>query len=105
MRHYFLKQPQRETEFSIARLRNLSAQILTYVRSNNGTIIDNGKRYGSGLRVATTVAESAVNSLVRKRGQKQQMRWSPHGAHMLMRVRTAEAWRSSQPAAGTVQTA
>ena len=65
-----LKQPQREAEFSIARLRNLSAQILTYVRSKNGTIIDNGKLYGSGVRVATTVAGSAVNSLVGKRGQK-----------------------------------
>ncbi|MBU4528970.1 MAG: hypothetical protein KJ759_09690, partial [Alphaproteobacteria bacterium] len=44
-----------------------------------------GKRYRSGLRVATTLAESAVNSLVSKRMvKKQQMRWSRHGAHMLM---------------------
>ncbi|MGX5851971.1 hypothetical protein ACWGTO_34005, partial [Mesorhizobium sp. PL10] len=34
---------------------------------------------------------SAVNSLVGKRMvKKQQMRWSFHGAHMLMQVRTAE---------------
>lgn len=83
---------QGETEFSIARLRNLSAQLLTYVQSNRGAIIDYGKRYRSGLRVATTLAESAVNSLVGKRMvKKQQMRWSLHGAHMLMQVRTAEA--------------
>lgn len=38
----------------------------------------------------TILANSAVNSLVAKRMvKKQQMRWSPHGAHMLMQVRTA----------------
>ena len=54
-------------------------------------MINYGKRYRSGLRVATTLAESAVNSLVSKRMvKKQQMRWPRHGAHMLMQVRTAE---------------
>jgi hypothetical protein len=86
-----LNQPQEEAEFSIARLRNLGVQLLTYVRSNRSAIINYGKRYRAGLRVATTLAESAVNSLVGKRMvKKQQMRWSPHGAHMLMQVRTAE---------------
>ncbi|WEX12411.1 ISKra4 family transposase [Chelativorans sp. AA-79] len=86
-----LKQPQGNAEFSIARLHSLGAQLLTYARSNRGAIIDYGKRYRGGLRVATTLAESAVNSLVGKRMvKKQQMRWSLHGAHMLMQVRTAE---------------
>jgi len=86
-----LNQPQEEAEFSIARLRNLGVQLLTYVRSNRSAIINYGKRYRAGLRVATALAESAVNSLVGKRMvKKQQMRWSPHGAHMLMQVRTAE---------------
>jgi len=49
------------------------------------------ERYRSGLRVTTTLAESAVNSLVGKRMvKKQQMRWSRHGARKLMQVRTAE---------------
>jgi hypothetical protein len=86
-----LDQPQGETEFSIARLRSLSVQLLTYVRSNRSATVNYGKRYRAGLRVATTLAESAVNSLVGKRMvKKQQMRWSLHGAHMLMQVRTAE---------------
>lgn len=85
-----LKQSQREGEFSIARLHSLGAQLLTYIRSSRGAIINYGKRYRAGLRVATTLAESAVNSLVGKRMVKrQQMRWSLHGAHMLMQVRTA----------------
>lgn len=86
-----LKDSRQESEFSIARLHSLGAQLLTYVRSNRGAIVNYGKRYRAGLRVATTLAESAVNSLVGKRMvKKQQMRSSLHGAHMLMQVRTAE---------------
>ena len=78
-------------EFSVARLHSLGLQLLTYVRSNRGAIVNYGKRYRAGSRVATTLAEAAVNSLVGKRMiKKQQMRWSLHGAHMLMQVRTAE---------------
>lgn len=86
-----LKDSREEGEFSIARLHSLGSQLLTYVRSNRSAIVNYGKRYRSGFRVATTLAESAVNSLVGKRMvKKQQMRWSLHGAHMLMQVRTAE---------------
>ncbi|MER9629212.1 hypothetical protein [Mesorhizobium sp. M0296] len=54
-------------------------------------MVNYGKRYRSGLRVATTLAESAVNSPFGKRMvKKQQIRWSLQGAHMLMQVRTAE---------------
>jgi hypothetical protein len=82
---------QDEGALTVARLHNLGAQLLTYIRSNRGAIVNYGKRYRAGLRVATTLAESAVNSLVAKRMvKKQQMRWSQHGAHMLMQVRTAE---------------
>ncbi len=58
---------QGDSEFSIARLHSLGSQLLTYVRSNRGAIVNYGKRYRAGLRVATTLAESAVNSLVGKR--------------------------------------
>ncbi|MFD2055055.1 hypothetical protein ACFSQT_18960 [Mesorhizobium calcicola] len=83
-----LKDSQRDGEFSIARLYSLASQL---IHSNRGAIVNYGKRYRAGLRVASALAESAVNSLVSKRMvKKQQMRWSPHGAHMLMQVRTAE---------------
>ncbi len=86
-----LKESQQESEFSIARVHSLGVQLLTYVRSNRSAIVNYGRRHRAGLRVATTLAESAVNSLVGKRmAKKQQMRWSRHGAHMLMQVRTAE---------------
>jgi hypothetical protein len=70
-----LKQSKREREFSIARLHSLSLQLLTYIRSNRSAVVNYGKRYQAGLRVATTLAESAVNSFVGKRMVKtQQMR-------------------------------
>ena len=85
------KARQEEGALVGARLHNLGAQLLTYIRSNPSAIINYGKRYRAGLRVATALAESAVNSLVAKRMVKQQqMRWTQHGAHMLMQVRTAE---------------
>lgn len=81
----------RDDDLCAGRLHNLGSQLLTYIRSNRGAIINYGARYRAGLRVATTLAEAAVNSLVAKRMvKKQQMRWSQHGAHMLMQVRTAE---------------
>lgn len=87
-----LNETQRDNGFSTVRLHSLGAQLLTYMRSNRSGMINYGMRYRSGFRVATTLAESAVNSLVSKRMvKKQQMRWSLHGANMLMQVRTAEA--------------
>jgi hypothetical protein len=77
-------------DLSTSRLRSLGAQLLTYIASNRGAIINYGERYRTG-RVASTLAESAVNLLVGKRMAKsQQMRWSLRGAHMLMQVRTAD---------------
>jgi ethanolamine ammonia-lyase large subunit len=47
-------------------------------------------RYRSGRRIATALAESAVNSLVARRMvKKQQMQWSKRGAHLLLQVRAA----------------
>lgn len=86
-----LKDSREESEFSIARLHSPGLQLLTYIRSNCGAIVNYGKRHQAGLRVASTLAGSAVNSLVGKRMvKKQQMRWPRHGAHALMQVRTAE---------------
>ena len=86
-----LKPSEQEGIFSLERLHSLGSQLLSYIRSNRGAIVNYGQRYRAGLRVATTLAESAVNSLVGKRMlKKQQMRWTLNGAQMLMQVRTAE---------------
>ncbi len=62
---------------SATRLLHLAHPLLTCVRSNKSAIINYGARYRSGRRIATALADSAVNSLVARRMvKKQQMQWS-----------------------------
>ena len=52
--------------------------------------MDYGRRYWAGLRIASSGAESVVNSLVNARmNKRRQMRWSPQGAHHVLQVRAA----------------
>ena len=61
-----------------------------YIANNRGAIPNYGERYRNGEAISSAVAESAVNQVISKRMVKQQqMRWSPRGAHLLLRVRTA----------------
>ena len=77
-------------DLSATRLLHLAQPLLTYVRSNQDAIIDYGARFRSGRRIASALAESAVNSLVARRMvKKQQMQWSKRGAHLLLQVRAA----------------
>ena len=48
-----------------------------------------GERHRAGETISTAFAESAVNQVISKRMvKKQQMRWSPRGAHLLLQIRT-----------------
>jgi hypothetical protein len=77
-------------DLSAKQLFDLAKTLLTYVRSNRGAIVDYGARYRSGRRIASSLAESAVASLVAKRMvEKQQMQWSTQGAHRMLQVRAA----------------
>jgi len=77
-------------DLSAIRLHSLGKQLPIYIHSNRTAIVDYGARYRSGRRVATSLAEAAVNSLVAKRMVKnQQMRWSQRGAHLMLQVRAA----------------
>jgi hypothetical protein len=63
-----------------------AATLLNYVTANLAEIPDR-QRHGEPL--ATGFVESAVNQVVSKRLlKKQQMRWTPAGAHQLLQVRT-----------------
>ena len=54
-----------------------------------GRIPNYGERYRAGEPISSSFAESAVNQVMSKRMvKKQQMRWSPRGAHLLLQVRT-----------------
>ena len=48
-----------------------------------------GERQRAGEAISTAFTESAVNQVIAKRMvKKQQMRWTPRGAHLLLQVRT-----------------
>ena len=60
-----------------------------YLRANATSIPNYGERYRAGETISSAFVESAVNQVVSKRMvKKQQMRWTPKGAHLLLQVRT-----------------
>lgn len=72
-----------------AKLHKALAELRGYIAANASSIPNYGERYRAGERISTGFAESAINQVVAKRMVKrQQMRWSPRGAHLLLQVRT-----------------
>jgi hypothetical protein len=61
----------------------------SYLRANAGRIPNYGERRRAGEAISTAFVESTVNQVISKRMvKKQQMRWTPRGAHLLLQVRT-----------------
>ncbi len=53
------------------------------------TIPHDGDRHHNSETISSSFVESAVNQVISKRFvKKQQMRWTPEGAHFLIQVRT-----------------
>jgi hypothetical protein len=72
----------------------------TYVERNQAFIPNYGERYRNGEKIASGFVESAINQVVSKRMvKKQQMGWSPRGAHLLLQIRTRrvldEEWENA----------
>ena len=64
-------------------------EFATYIRGNETSIPNYGERHRAGEAISSSLAESAINQVVSKRMvKKQQMRWSPRGAHLLLQIRT-----------------
>jgi hypothetical protein len=60
-----------------------------YLAANASAIPNYGERRLAGETISTSFVESAVNQVISKRMvKKQQMRWSPRGAHLLLQIRT-----------------
>ena len=75
---------------SLAQLGYRVRELVAYVKANGGSTINYGKLYREGEPISTAMAESAVNQILTKRMcKRQQMRWSPRGAHLLAQVRCA----------------
>jgi hypothetical protein len=61
-----------------------------YLRSQSNWLVNYARRHRAGLRVGTSITEGTANFLVNRRMNKsQQMRWSRHGADLLLQVRCA----------------
>ena len=65
-------------------------ELTIYIENNRHLIPNYGERWRYGETITTSFVESTVNEVVTKRMvKKQQMQWSPMGAHYLLQARTA----------------
>jgi hypothetical protein len=71
------------------KLSKAVAEFGGYIRANMTSIPNYGERFRAGEAISSAFVESAVNYVISKRMvKKQQMRWTPRGAHLLLQVRT-----------------
>jgi len=60
-----------------------------YLRRNRGVIPSYSERHLAGEPISSATAEATVNQVIAKRMvKKQQMRWTPTGAHHILQIRT-----------------
>ena len=79
-------------------IQNKLWEFMDYVMANLPAIPNYANRYRHGEPIATGFVESAANQVASKRFVKrQQMRWSPQGAHeLLMHSGSARQWRRAR---------
>ena len=64
-------------------------EFAVYIAANADSLINYGERFRSGERISSAFGEATVNAVVSKRfAKKQQMQWTPRGAHLLLQTRT-----------------
>jgi hypothetical protein len=72
------------------RLWKALREIDRYLSNQSAWLVNYAERHRAGLRVGTSLTEATANFLVNHRMNKsQQMRWSRHGADLLLQVRCA----------------
>ena len=64
-------------------------ELIGYLENNQHRLPSYAERHRAGEPISSGAAESAVNQVIAKRMvKKQQMRWTPTGAHHLLQIRT-----------------
>jgi hypothetical protein len=72
-----------------SKLLTVVREFNSYLRANADRIPNYGERRRAGEAISTAFTESTVNQVISKRMvKKQQMRWTPRGAHLLLQIRT-----------------
>src|SRR5215211_5675827 len=80
------------TPVATSKVTALLRGLETYVSGQADLILDYAEARRSGEPISTATTESTVQWLLHRRmGAGQQMRWSPRGAHRMLKVRTAVA--------------
>ena len=89
-RFRFHNKPHRKDPQGYRTLWGMLFELKAYVCNNEVVIPNYHRRHQAGQRVSTSLVESAVNSLVNQRMNKQrQMRWTESGIQNVLRVRMA----------------
>lgn len=66
-------------------------EFAVYIAGNAGSIINYGERFRAGERISSAFVEATVNAVISKRfAKRQQMQWTPRGAHLLLQIRTLD---------------
>jgi hypothetical protein len=74
---------------NLGKFARAAHEFAVYITSNTGSLINYGERYRAGERISSCLAESTVNAVISKRfAKRQQMQWTPRGAHLLLQTRT-----------------
>jgi hypothetical protein len=74
---------------NLGKFARAAHEFAVYIASNTGSLINYGERYRAGERISSCLAESTVNAVISKRiAKRQQMQWTPRGAHLLLQMRT-----------------
>ena len=72
------------------KVARLLRDLETYVSGQSEIIIDYATARRCNEPISTAITESTVQWLLHRRmNARQQMRWSPRGAHLMLKVRTA----------------
>jgi hypothetical protein len=83
-----LEFPQTPTDWT-RKMAKVMGEFQTYISNNEEFIPNFGERRRNGEMISTAFVESTVNYVISKRMvKKQQMRWTPKGAHLLLQIRT-----------------
>lgn len=70
------------------KLLKMIREFESYIANSASYIPNYGERWHNGEAISTGFVESTVNQVISKRFvKKQQMRWTPKGAHLLLQVR------------------
>jgi hypothetical protein len=105
------REAARPAHLALKKLARALEEFGTYIDNDASGIVNYGERHRCGEGISTGFVESTINQLIAKRFlTKQQMRWTPRGAHLLLQIRVQslnddlhtafEGWYLTLPLAG-----